>query len=91
MSTKFTFEDSSDEETDGVERSLKFKLLVGKSFRGQTLKEVVATKRGRRYLRWLLEDYTDLRNETRKHIKAVMEFYAQCKADKANVAPERHC
>ena len=77
--------ESSDDESAGtrtLEASLSFTIMHGKSFRGKALRDVVATKRGREYLRWSLEKFDGLHTSSRFHIEAVMTLYTKVKAQK---------
>ena len=78
------YESSDDESADTrtLEASLSFTIMHGKSFRGKALKDVVATKRGREYLRWSLDKFDGLHASSRFHIEAVMALYAKVKAQK---------
>ena len=78
------YESSDDETADTrtLETSLSFTIMHGRSFRGKTLRDVVATKRGREYLRWSLDNFDGLHASSRFHIEAVMALYAKVKAQK---------
>ena len=78
------YESSDDESADTrtLEASLSFTIMHGKSFRGKALKDVVATKRGREYLRWSLDKFDGLHASSRFYIEAVMALYAKVKAQK---------
>ena len=80
------YESSDDESADTrtLETSLSFTIMHGRSFRGKTLRDVVATKRGREYLRWSLDNFDGLHASSRFHIEAVMALYAKVKAQKAS-------
>ena len=87
------YESSDDETADTrtLETSLSFTIMHGRSFRGKALRDVVATKRGREYLRWSLDNFDGLHASSRFHIEAVMALYAKVKAqkkpEKENVPP----
>ena len=78
------YESSDDESADTrtLEASLSFTVMHGRSFRGKALRDVVATKRGREYLRWSLEKFDGLHASSRFHIEAVMALYTKVKAQK---------
>ena len=78
------YESSDDETADTrtLETSLSFTIMHGRSFRGKTLRDVVATKRGREYLRWSLDNFDGLHASSRFHIEAVLALYAKVKAQK---------
>ena len=88
------YESSDDETADTrtLESSLSFTIMHGRSFRGKALRDVVATKRGREYLRWSLDSFDGLHPSSRFHIEAVLALYAKVKAqkkkpEKENVPP----
>ena len=87
------YESSDDETADTrtLETSLSFTIMHGRSFRGKALRDVVATKRGREYLRWSLDSFDGLHASSRFHIEAVLALYekvkAQKKPEKENVPP----
>ena len=95
MNTHHIDYESSDDETADtrtLESSLSFTIMHGKSFRGKALRDVVASKRGREYLRWSLDKFDGLHASSRFHIEAVMALYAKVKAqkkkpEKENVPP----
>ena len=78
------YESSDDESADTrtLSASLSFTIMHGKSFRGKALRDVVATKRGREYMRWSLEKFDGLHASSRFHIEAVMALYTKVKAQK---------
>ena len=78
------YESSDDETADTrtLETSLSFTIMHGRSFRGKTLRDVVATKRGREYLRWSLDNFDGLHASSRFHIEAVMALYSKVKSQK---------
>ena len=85
MNTHHIDYESSDDETADtrtLESSLSFTIMHGRSFRGKALRDVVASKRGREYLRWSLEKFDGLHASSRFHIEAVMALYAKVKAQK---------
>ena len=86
MTTHHIDYESSDDEcadTRTLESSLSFTIMHGRSFRGKALRDVVATKRGREYMRWSLEKFDNLHASSRFHIGAVLALYAKVKAQKA--------
>ena len=78
------YESSDDETADTrtLQSSLSFTIMHGKSFRGKALRDVVATKRGREYMRWSLEKFDGLHTSSRFHIEAVLALYTKVKAQK---------
>ena len=85
MNTHHIDYESSDDETADtrtLESSLSFTIMHGRSFRGKALRDVVASKRGREYLRWSLEKFDGLHASSRFHIEAVMTLYGKVKAQK---------
>ena len=86
MSTHHIDYESSDDEcadTRTLESSLSFTIIHGRSFRGKALRDVVATKRGREYMRWSLEKFDGLHPSSKFHIEAVLALYTKVKAQKA--------
>ena len=86
MNTHHIDYESSDDETADtrtLEYSLSFTLLHGRSFKGKALRDVVATKRGREYLRWSLEKFENLHASSKFHIEAVLNLYAKVKEQNA--------
>lgn len=85
--SQYVFE-SSDDEQDyttperALQYAMAFKLRHGKAFRGQSLQTVSATARGRRYLKWSLDEFDGLHEAAKKNIKIVLQFYASTKAEK---------
>ncbi len=79
------YESSDDESADTrtLESSLSFTIMHGKSFRGKSLRDVVASKRGREYMRRSLEKFDNLHASSRFHIEGVLALYAKVKAQKA--------
>ena len=78
------YESSDDETADTrtLETSLSFTIMHGKSFRGKTLRDMLATKRGREYLRWSLDKFDGLHASSKFHIEAVLALYGKVKAQK---------
>ena len=62
----YTFEssDSDDDSSAAPERDLKyamsFRIKYGKAYKGKCLQDVVATPRGRKYLKWSLDEFDNL-------------------------------
>ena len=85
MNTHHIDYESSDDEcadTRTLESSLSFTIMHGRSFRGKALRDVVASKRGREYLRWSLDKFDGLHASSKFHIEAVLALYAKVKAQK---------
>ena len=84
--SQFDFDafESSDDEDDrsSIAISLATKVMHGKSFRGKTLGELVVSQRGRKYLRWSLDNFDGLHDRARYHIEAVMKLYNEAKKAK---------
>ena len=86
MSTHHIDYESSDDEcadTRTLESSLSFIIMHGRSFRGKALKDVVATKRGREYMRWSLDKFEGLHPSSKFHIEAVLALYSKVKEQNA--------
>ena len=86
--SSYVFESSDDEQDYTTpERALlyamSFRLRHGKAFRGKSLQEVSLTARGRRYLKWSLDEFDGLHEAAKKNIKIVLQFYASTKAEKS--------
>ena len=90
----YTFEssDSDDDSSAAPERDLKyamsFRIKYGKAYKGKCLQDVVATPRGRKYLKWSLDEFDNLHPAAKKNITIVLEYYASTKKAKAAAPSE---
>ena len=82
-SSAYVFDSSDEEDASSPESQLRYAMSYvvrhGKAFKGQSISDVMKTQRGRDYLRWSLDEFTDLHPSARKHITFALAYYSKQK------------
>ena len=82
--SEIEWEDDADDVCNELEEAMETVLNFGK-FKGSALKDIVKSRHGRSYLKWLSETDGDKWAHTRHKCKIVLAFAAEAMKAKAKV------